>query len=323
MALNPMQRRARTSFIIGFLVALILGALVVMALLFKIKSINEAKEALEAKQKKVYVAADDLESGQEVTMEDFTMGVVQSSIGADYLISADDFEFMEDGEIVDRVDDYGNKLEKTMIMKIDVPNGTIITKDMMYESDDPVTDSQRIQEFNMISLPSQLKNGSYVDIRFRLATGQDFVVLAKKKVLGTTATTIWLKLDELEMALINNAIVESYMATGSKLYATEYIEAGMQKKATPTYVASGDVVKAIQKNPNILEDAKNEYAAAVTDGSEFRAGNIEPALDQTRDQREELVNSGNINEAQKINAARQAYIDQLDGSDDIGYTKSK
>lgn len=321
MALNPMQRRARTSFIIGFLVALILGALVVMALLFKIKSINEAKEALEAKQKKVYVAVDDLESGQEVTMEDFTMGTVQTSMLPENMLESDDFEFKDDdGSIIDRVDDYGNKLEKTMIMKINIPKGSIITKDMMYESDDEIQDSQRIQEFNMISLPSQLKNGDYIDVRFRLATGQDFVVLAKKKVLGTTATTVWLKLDELEMALINNAIVESYMITGSKLYAIEYIEAGMQKESTPTYVASGDVLGAINRNPNILNDAKAAYNEAINDKADFRSGNIEPALEETRDQRSELVNAGNLDESQKINSLRQEFIDQLD-DDSKGYTK--
>jgi len=174
----------------------------------------------------------------------------------------------------------------------------------------------------MIRLPSQLKNGDYIDIRFSLATGQDFVVLSKKKVLGTTATTIWLKLDELEMALINNAIVESYMVTGSKLYAIEYIEAGMQKESVPTYVASGDVLNTINKNPNIIEKAKTDYGLAISDKAEFRSGNIEPALDETRDQRSELVNAGNIDENQKINALRQSYVEQLEGTDDVGYSKS-
>ena len=46
MAMNPMQRRSRNSFFIGFLVALILMALVVAALVMKMKAINEEKEAL-------------------------------------------------------------------------------------------------------------------------------------------------------------------------------------------------------------------------------------------------------------------------------------
>ena len=159
MAMNPMQRRARTSFIIGFLVALIIGALAVGGLLLKIRSINEAKEAIEALQKQVYVATEDLESGDEVTMDDFVKGIVQTSMTTDEMITPDYFEFEEDGEIITKLDDDGNQIQKTMVMKINVPKGTIITKDMMYESGKGLKDSERIQEFNMIRLPSQLKNG--------------------------------------------------------------------------------------------------------------------------------------------------------------------
>ena len=87
MAMNPMQRRARNSFLIGFLVSLIIMAIVVIFLLMKIKSINEAKEALEQLQKTVYVAAEDLESGQLVTLEEhFIMDTVQTTMDTEQII---------------------------------------------------------------------------------------------------------------------------------------------------------------------------------------------------------------------------------------------
>ena len=319
MAMNPMQRRARTSFIIGFLVALIIGALAVGGLLLKIRSINEAKEAIEALQKQVYVATEDLESGDEVTMDDFVKGIVQTSMTTDEMITPDYFEFEEDGEIITKLDDDGNQIQKTMVMKINVPKGTIITKDMMYESGKGLKDSERIQEFNMIRLPSQLKNGDFIDVRFSLPNGQDFVVLSKKKVIGTNATTVWLQLDELELNLMNNAIVESYKATGSSLYAIEYIEPGMQKDAVPTYVASSDVLNLINRNPNIISEAREKYGENINGLSDFRALNIESSLEATRDQSESLVSSGNANEDQSIKAERQTYVDALEGTDDIGY----
>ena len=319
MAMNPMQRRARTSFIIGFLVALIIGALAVGGLLLKIRSINEAKEAIEALQKQVYVATEDLESGDEVTMDDFVKGIVQTSMTSDEMITPDYFEFEEDGEIITKLDDDGNQIQKTMVMKINVPKGTIITKDMMYESGKGLKDSERIQEFNMIRLPSQLKNGDFIDVRFSLPNGQDFVVLSKKKVIGTNATTVWLQLDELELNLMNNAIVESYKATGSRLYAIEYIEPGMQKDAVPTYVASSDVLNLINRNPNIISKAREKYGENINGLSDFRALNIESSLEATRDQSESLVSSGNANEDQSIKAERQTYVDALEGTDDIGY----
>ena len=66
-------------------------------------------------------------------------------------------------------------------MKIAVPSGTIVTKDMIQDSTDLLSDTQRIQEYNMILLPSHLKNGDYVDIRLSLPNGQDYIVLSKKK----------------------------------------------------------------------------------------------------------------------------------------------
>lgn len=322
MAMNPMQRRARTSFIIGFLVALIIGALVVVALLVKIKGINEAKEALEALQKQVYVASVDLESGQEVTLEDFSMGTVQTLVPADTMLEADDFEYKnKDGEIITKLDDDGNTLQKKMVVKIDIPAGSIITKDMLEDLEDQLEDSQRIQEFNMIRLPSQLKNGEYIDVRVTYPNGQDFIVLSKKKVMGTNTTSIWLKLNELELSILNNAIVESYMSTGAKLYAIEYIEPGMQKEATPTYVVSQEAMNLINRNPNIIEELKQQYASNIAEFSDYRATTIESLLDANRENRDSLVSAGNANEQQKIQALRQEYVKALEGTEEIGYNQ--
>lgn len=322
MAMNPMQRRARTSFIIGFLVALIMGALVVVALLVKIKGLNEAKEAIEALQKEVYVASADLESGQEVTLDDFKMGTVQTVVPKETMLEIDDFEFKDkDGNIITKVDDEGNELEKKMVVKIDIPAGTIITKDMLQDSEDLLDNSQRIQEFNMIQLPSQLKNGEYIDVRVTYPNGQDFIVLSKKQVIGTSETSVWLKLDELELSLMNNAIVESYSTVGTKLYAIEYIEPGMQKEATPTYVASSDVMNLINRNPNIVEDIKNEYGRNIEGFADYRTTTIQSLLDANRDNRDTLVSAGNANEQQKVQALRQEYVKALEGSEEIGYNQ--
>lgn len=322
MAMNPMQRRARTSFIIGFLVALIMGALVVVALLVKIKGLNEAKEAIEALQKEVYVASADLESGQEVTLDDFKMGTVQTVVPKETMLEIDDFEFKDkDGNIITKVDDEGNELEKKMVVKIDIPAGTIITKDMLQDSEDLLDNSQRIQEFNMIQLPSQLKNGEYIDVRVTYPNGQDFIVLSKKQVIGTSETSVWLKLDELELSLMNNAIVESYSTVGTKLYAIEYIEPGMQKEATPTYVASSDVMNLINRNPNIVEDIKNEYGRNIEGFADYRTTTIQSLLDANSDNRDTLVSAGNANEQQKVQALRQEYVKALEGSEEIGYNQ--
>ena len=107
MAMNPMQRRAKNSFLIGFLFALIIMAVVVMGLLYKIKGLNEDFEELKALQKKVYVASDYIQSGTEVSLSSFKMETVQTSINQNDLISEEDYEFLnEDGTKVARYDSF-------------------------------------------------------------------------------------------------------------------------------------------------------------------------------------------------------------------------
>lgn len=56
---------------------------------------------------------------------------------------------------------------------------------------------------------------------------------------------------------MNNAIVESYTGTGIRLYALPYIEAGRQKEAIPTYVASTDVMNLMGNNLIFLKKHKH------------------------------------------------------------------
>lgn len=324
MAMNPMQRRARNSFLIGFLASLIIMALVVLALLYRIKSINDAKEAIEQLQKKLYVAASDLKSGEVLDFNaDFKMDTVQTTMDVTNIIDETDFQFFDnDGNIVIKYNDDGSEKSKQMMMKIDVPAGTIVTKDMIVETEEEITDTQRIQEYNMIILPSQLKNGDYVDIRYSLPNGQDYIVLSKKRVLGTNASTIWIKLDEIELSLMNSAIVDSYYYTGSKLSAVPYVEPGMQSASKPTYPASPDALNLIRLNPNILDEIKADYANRYASVAENRVRNFEAILDSIpTEDRQSMVQSGNSDEIEAIKSARQDFVSNLEGTDDVGYNQ--
>lgn len=309
MAVNPMQRRARTSFLLGFIVALIIMAVVVFVLLSRIKALNDAQEALEQLQVDRYVALEDLVSGQEVTMENFSLEKVRTNVLEDDIVSAEDFEYYDEGT--------GETVPVQKMMKINVPAGTIVTKDMLDDVDDPTTSDQRIQEYNMFLLPSHLKSGDYIDIRFQLPSGQDYIVLSKKKVLMSSQTGIWLKLSELELLTINNAIVEAWTIKGSKIYAIEYSEAGMQDSAAVTYPVSNETMQLINSNPNIVEEAKQALWARYSDNEGAlpyqRNTYITPSL-QTEENskgRDSSIQSGNQQEADRIDEARAAYLESL------------
>lgn len=322
MAVNPMQRRARNSFLIGFLVALIIMALVVLLLLYKIKNLNEAKEALESKQRTVLVATTDLKSGEEVTMESFKTEVVQTTMDTTQIISMDDFEFKDEktGDIIEKYSEDGTQLQKTLVMKVGVPANSIVTKDMVAEVDGQTTDDQRMQEYNMIILPSELRNGDYVDIRVRFPKGQDYIVVAKKKIEQCTADTIWIKLTEEEILSLGNAIVESYTAEGTKLYATTYTEPGLQNAATPTYAVSEDVLKLINTDPNIRETARTALWSRYNEQkqNEQRVGQIDAALSAYEDGRASSVESGIEEEITNLKTARENFVEELDGTGEVG-----
>lgn len=320
MAVNPMQRRARSAFLVGFLIALIIMAVVVVFILYQLKLVKEENNRLVSAQSKVLVASSDLKSGAKVTIENFTTETVQTSVNQADIVSSDDFEFKDsDGNVETRIDDTGATLSKELMMKISVPKGTIVTKDMLEDSEDQISNSQRIQEFNMIALPSRLVNGDYVDIRLSLPNGQDFVVLTKKEVLGTESTSIWLKLTEDELLTLNNAVVESYTITGSKLYAIQYVEPGRQEQATPTYTVSQAVLYLMSTDPNITQDAYNALRARYN--SDTRINYFESALDENRDNQNSLVSSGVASELESIKSARETFVESLEGTEDIGYSK--
>ena len=321
MPINPMQRRARNSFLIGFLIALIIMAIVVAVLMKKIQTTNEELEALKALQTSVLVAAEDLESGQEITLEeDFIRQQVQTTVDPAQVISDEDFLWInEDGEIEVRLDqETGLELTKTMIMKVGVPAGTIVTKNMITDASELTQDDERLCEYNMIVLPSQLENGDYVDIRISLPTGENYIVISKERVVATTATGIWLKLSQEQILTLENAIVESYQLIGSKLYATMYVEPGIQDPAHLTYPVSDSTRALINADPNILVEAKNELAQRYLDQQQVtqRVDRIEPAL--VVGGGAGAVATGVEEEAAIVQTQREEYIKALEGTGRIG-----
>ena len=297
---NPMQKRSKNAFLLGIVITLVLTALVAFVLIGRINNLNDEIKALESKQKTVCVAAMDLESGQDITMDALKTEIVQTSV----------LEGMIDTSYADAYDEEGNPvMYKT---KINIPAGTIITEDMIYVEGQATTKDQRIQEYNMISLPSQMLDGSYIDIRFRLPSGEDYIVLSKKKVEQANATTIWLKVDETEILTMNNAIIEAWMITGSKLYAIEYTEPGMQEKATSTYPISRETLTYLENNPNALGEAIQALQNRYTEGLVNQRNNvINATLNQYVEDRDSLVEAGTNAEIQSIQDARNEYVQAL------------
>lgn len=306
MAMNPMQRRARNSFLTGMLVTLVIMAVVVIALLYKINQLNEDKEMLLSLQSEIYVAVEEISSGDEITPDMLSKKTVITDIPDDEVFTVDDFI---------QFDDDGTELELSYISKLDLPAGTIVTKSMVEEVGDETTDDQRIQEYNMFQLPSELRNGDYIDIRYKLPSGADYIVASKKKVLQCTSDTVWLKVNEAEILTIGCAIVEGYQTPGAKVYANVYSEAGMQAVASTTYTPSNDAWDVINRDPNITQEIKNALTNKYNNEEQNVARmKIDSAIltDST------AVEAGIKSESAALQSAREAFVAELDGTGEVG-----
>lgn len=311
MASNPIQRRARQSFLVGFLVALIIMAIVVVILFMRINSLNEENASLQDlttnNTKTVYTLASDVKSGESITSDMLVPKDMLTQINVDNYISSADF-----------FDDEGNEIE--LVAKTDLVSGAPILKDTVSTSDDVLTDDERLMEFNMIVLPSELQNGDYIDVRFSLPDGSTYIVLSKKHVEQTTATGVWMKLSEDEILMINSAIVEAYQITGSRLYAVQYTEPGLQDAAIETFYPGYDILTLIDTDANVVEEAKTELFNKLNNSNYEAQENAKNTYkaDMDNDELSSNVESGYEQENEAISSARDEFVTALDGTGLVG-----
>ena len=81
MATNPMQKKARNSFILGILITFVIMAIIVAVLLLQIKKMQEAENERIADTVKVCVLKNDVASGQIITGDMITTkNVLKSTV---------------------------------------------------------------------------------------------------------------------------------------------------------------------------------------------------------------------------------------------------
>ena len=304
MAMNPMQRRATRSFVIGFVIGIMIAVAVAFFFYQQVKQLKAELAEVISKQSTAPVAVGTLESGKVLNYaEDLMMSQVQTTVPKEDMLTENDFSI---------IDENGNLIEQEVTLKVTVPSGTIITKDMVAIGEKVVSDDIRTVEYSMINLPSEVLDGDYIDIRLLFPGGQDYVILGKKKVEKCTDTTVWIKQTEEEIMTLNNAIIDSYLAEGSKLYATRYTEPGIQKAAQQTYPVSNEVLDLIRQSPNIVTEAKNALAERYNSArmQENRDNVVNPALGDP-DDRSSSVSSGISAEISSLQDARKEYLESM------------
>ena len=244
--------------------------------------------------------------------------VYQEDSTNQYYIYKLDTSSMSTGSNKTRTKEYLELQNVPVLAKVTMNANTVITPNLIVQSDEVVSDDTREQEYNMVVLPVDLMTDDYVDIRLMTPSGQDFIVVSKAKVTipvnadGSYVTdTMKVSLREDEILSMSSAIVEAYGLLGAKLYATKYVEPGMQEPSAPTYTPNAAVTSQIDNNPNIVEKAKEELRARYSDSAKKTRNDYLQSAINGADDYSSNVQSGADDDITKQNTARQKYLESL------------
>lgn len=186
-------------------------------------------------KRQVYVAKENISFGTQLNEDLFDLADITSSLDRSLYMTKEDIGKFAKSEII---------------------AGIPVMKHMV--SEEKIQHDIRREEFNMFLLQSNLKKDEFIDLRIMYPNGEDFIVLAKKKIrdINLSQNTIWCWLDEREILTVSSAIVDAYINKGTKLYVVTYVEPSSQKDAIPTYPANVDVMRLMASDPNIVDKAK-------------------------------------------------------------------
>lgn len=292
MATNPMQKKARNSMLVGIIVGLLIGCIGIVFFFMQATNYKKQIDTAQANTRQAYVLKNDIKSGTNITLDDLVqVSALKDVIPTDY-ITLDD-------------------ITENTIAKLDLTKGLVVSKSMVQESDAKVTSDLREQQYNMIVLPQYLEQDNYIDIRLTLPNGQDYIVASKKRIKQITEDTIWIDMYEQESLVMSNAIVEAYMMPGSKLYATIYVEPGIQANAIPTFVPRTEVINLMNSDPNIVAEARQELAARYSSLMVRREQDINSQINAVGEDAKANLESNMEQEITRAKESRKDYIESL------------
>ena len=256
MMLGPMKKKMITTGVIAFLIpTIVIG--VIFGLYAKNKKAEIAELRVKAETQMAYVLAEDLPVNHIMSESDVTLVEAKKETLPNDAYIATPILDKNGNAVTDKAGNIQYNYDKAFVgrkLKSATSARTIISDALFLQDSDNLSVDLRSREFNMISLPSTLVEGDYIDIRILYPTGEDYLVVAGKEVVGTGANadsnSIFLELDEEEIVRMSSAIIESYIADGINVYATKYINPDEQlnEYVHVDYVAKyDDAVKKLQE----------------------------------------------------------------------------
>ena len=254
IGMNQIKKRLLHGILIGLLVGVIGIAAVVAVAMNIVKGYEDGtnENFLKDYTFNVITLTRDVVQGEKITDDMLQITRIHKNTAPINVV-------MSSGEIVGK------------IAKYNIAANTTAVQGMF--TDKLLTSDIRIQEVNAISLPIDLIENDYIDVRITYPSGVEYTVLAQKQVSKIYGTTIWMDMSEEETLLLNSAIVDTFLTNGTKLYAVRYsdpttqikldgdpqvaeAEKYIREKIQAEFVAAG----ASNATPEKLTDIVSKYA---------------------------------------------------------------
>ncbi len=220
----------------------------------------ELETELSENTQTVYVTTKEVKAGETLLAEGDNQNVelqtIYTGIEAYNYITAEDI-----GKIATVTIDAGIPVMYSMVTQSQIQKDT------------------RDYEMTVATLMTDQQEYDYVDVRISFATGEDYLLLAKKPInsLDLPNSIFHTNLNEEEILRLQSAVIDAYVRKGARIYVTRYVQPSLQEEAAPNYpvnTAAYDLITNKELDPNVMSLAEHTLSIAARLDLENRLGNV-------------------------------------------------
>ena len=347
MATNPMQRKARNSFLLGMLVMVLISGVVIAFLFIQLMNKNKKEQEELKASVKAYVLNKDVSSGQVITTDMLSLqtvnkNLVPSNATSDItMIQNYALQDKEGNDIYTKYDKnnnpklYINKNNKEYeVQKEDETDNYYIigsnnSKEYLELNSVPLIAKVTMKKNTLLTTELLSKGDNQVqdDVRKQeynmivlpidLVTG-DYVDIRVMFPNGQDFIVVAKK--EVEIPTIGTADSEDTiwmnLSEDEILHMSCAIVDSAQKAATPTYPINESTSKLLQSDPNILEKAMTEIRTRYGNGNsaEIRNNYINSSINNQGEQAQSNLETKMEESVTNSKNSRKEYLDSLSGT---------
>ena len=203
----------------------------------KTNQINELQTKINyvGELKTAYVLDCDAKGGTEIKESDLKEVQIPSSIASQCVIDKDSI--------------------KNKYYLIDIEAGKLLTTNLV--EDMKIDDDSRYLDIVCDETPMGIEVGDYVDVRISFTLGQDFIALTHKRVAAMSDNALKIVVNQKDIQVYQSMIVDKAIYSGTKIYAIQYVEGGVQNKAKNYYPIRIEDLTTLIQDPNVKSSLKD------------------------------------------------------------------